>query len=313
MYQTHFMSIKNEWERFMQIVAFVLAILFLPGCGGVQTQQVPASDAPPPMTSTPTRENPRPTITLSSTATATPTWTSVPTLPVEIRKQNLIELFSTNGGCDFPCWWGISPGDPIQKVSELGLRVGKPLRRDGLNHYYTLSLDELNAPDLDVNYNVDADEIVQSMEISLAGISRFWDYHEAFEARLSPASILSRYGKPSEVLLLVVPRVEPDPTPRAYILFLIYDKQDFGIVYRGMVDSEDPLRICSIKVDDYHLQSITLYLHDPLSKLGELNRSHLAELQPLDQVTSMNLDEFQRIFSEPENNQCIEVSNDVWQ
>lgn len=260
-------------------------------------------------------ETPQPTASPSSTATASPTqtWTPIPTLPLEIRRQSLIELFSTNGGCDFPCWWGILPGDPIQKVSELAPIVGKSLRLDRRYYYYSLSLDELNAPDLDVNFYIDANQVVQRMEISLVGISRLRDYHDAFEARLSLASLLGRYGKPSEVLFLVTPRFEPVETPRPYTLFLIYDNLDFGIVYSGLVDSENPLRVCSIKLDDYHLQHILLYLQDPRSKITEINRFNSAELHPLEQVTSMSLDDFYLIFSEPGNNQCIEVSIDVWQ
>jgi hypothetical protein len=316
MYQSHFTSKKNKWRRFLQVALFVLAIISLAGCDGVQTAQIPASDTPLGLAFTTTSETPGPTPTPSSTETATPqsSWTPVPTLPVEIRKQNLIDLFTTNGGCDFPCWWGVSPGDPIQKVSELAPVVGEsPNVYKGFLYSYTLSLSTLNTPDLDVNYHIDANQIVQHMEIILDQPSRFRDYYDAFAEQLSLASLLKRYGKPSEVLLLVTPRSEPGPSPRAYVLFLIYDVEGFGIVYRGSVDSEDPLRICSIKLTDYRLQSVLLHLQDPRQKIGELNRSHLAELQPLDEVTLMNRDEFHRVFSEPQPNQCIEISTDPWQ
>lgn len=316
MYQSHVASKRNKWQRLLQVVLFVLTIVPLSGCGDGQSTQITASDTLHPLTLTPTRETPRPTLTPSSTETATPqpTWTPVPTLPVETRKQNLIELFSTNGGCDFPCWWGVSSGDPIQKVSELASVVGDSLDvYRGFLYSYTLSLGTLNTPDLDVNYYVDANHIVQRMEIILDQPARFTDYYNAFAERLSLASLLNRYGKPSEVLLLVAPRSEPGPSPRAYVLFLIYDIEGFGIAYRGSVDSEDPLRICSIKLDDYHLQYILLYLQEPRQQIGELNRFHLAELHPLDEVTSMSLDEFYMMFSEPMNNECIEIFTDPWQ
>lgn len=306
---------ESQWQRFLCFALFTLEILFLAGCGNAQATPTPTSVTSLLPTSTPTREPPQPTASPSATATAsrTPTWTPVPTLPLEIRKQNLIELFSTNGGCDFPCWWGIRPGDSIQKVSELALVVGKPLQVNRSSYYYTLPLDELNTPDLDVGYDADADQIVQQMEISLGEPSRFRDYHNAFEIQLSLAGLLGRYGKPSDILFLVAPRYEPGETPRPYTLFLIYDIQGFGIVYSGLVDSENPLRVCSIKLNSPRLQYISLYLQNPRSKIAKINRFNSADLLPLEQVTSMSLDDFYQAFSAPDQDICIEIGIDPWQ
>jgi hypothetical protein len=315
MIHTLLINIESKWQRFSYFSLFALGILFLAGCGSVQSTQIPTLQTQLLPTSMPTRETPQPTAHPSATATISraPTWTPVPTLSLGIRKQNLIELFSTNGGCDFPCWWGILPGDPIQKVFELSPLVGKSLRPDGSSYYYSLSLDELNTPDLDVNYYVDANQVVQRMEISLIGFPRLRDYYDAFEVQLSLASLLGRYGKPSDVLFLVTPRFEPGETPRPYTLFLIYDIQGFGIVYSGLVDSENPLRVCSIELSNHRLQYISLYLQNPRAKIAEINRFNSAELLPLEQVTSINLDDFYRIFSGTGNNKCIEVSIDPWQ
>jgi hypothetical protein len=306
-------SLLRSCWNFSCFSALLFIILLLVGCTtAAGTVSVTSTTFPSP--SETIHEPPQPTIKPASTATVQPTWTPVATLPVEIRKQNLIELFSTNGGCDFPCWWGISSGDSIQNVSELALVVGESLHiYRGFLYSYGLSLGDLDTPDLDVNYSVDANQIVQRIEISLNQPSRFWDYHEAFEERLSLAGVLGHYGKPSEILFLVTPRFEPGETPRPYTLFLIYDMQGFGIVYRGLVDSEKPLQVCSIKINDYRLQSISLYLQDPRSKIAEINRFNSTEFQPLEQVTSMSLDNFYGIFSEPEATQCIEISVDVWQ
>jgi hypothetical protein len=297
----HFTTIGNKWQRFLQIASFFLIIISLQACGDVQTTQIPTSDTDtlPLLTLSPTLKPPQPTNTPSRTATATaqPTWTPVATLPMDIRKQNLLELFSTNGGCDFPCWWGVSPGDSIQKVSELSPVIGKSLNLFGSSLYsYTIALDELNAPDLYIIFPVDVNQIVRSMEIRLREPSRFRDYYDAFEAQLSLASILDRYGQPSDVLFLVTPRFEPGETPRPYTLFLIYDIQGFGIVYSGLVDSENPLRVCSIELSNHRLRYISLYLQNPRAKIAEINRFNSAELLPLEQVTSINLDDFYRIF-----------------
>ncbi len=312
-HQTSLREIKLEWRKFLYLSAFLIAVIFMSGCNGVETTRISVSDTPLPPTMTQIPEIHQPTSKPSGTATATqnPTWTPVATLPVEIRKQNLIELFSTNGGCNFPCWWDISPGDSIQKVSELAPVVGKSLRHHESFFYYTLSLDDLNLADFDVNYYVDGNQIVQRMKIVIEKPSRFRDYHIAFGERLSLSGLLNNYGKPSEVLLLVAPLGGPG-IPREYALFLIYDTQDFGVVYIGLVDSEDPIRICSIKMDDYHLQSVLLYLHDPRQKIAELNRFYMHTFKPLDEVTSMSLDDFYQTFSIPSNIGCIETTIDKW-
>jgi hypothetical protein len=254
---------------------------------------------------------PTPTKFIAIPTTPEPTWTPVATLPTEIRKQNLIELFSTNGGCDFPCWWGVSPGDPIQKVYALASVVGKSPGIDGSDHYYTWSLDNLNLVDFDMNFHIGANQIVQHIDISIREPSRFRDYYVAFEEQLSLASLLGRYGKPSEVLLLVEPRIEPD-SQIEYALFLAYEPQGFGVEYSGLVDSEDPIRICSVKLNDYHLRYVSLYMRDPQQVIVERNGFYTNDFQPLDQVASMSSDVFFQVFSNDESSPCIETSFELW-
>src|SRR5690606_26202663 len=221
----------------------------------------------------------------------------VATLPMEIRRKNLIEMFETNGGCYFPCWWGVSLGDPIQKAHAFAPIIGESFNVNQSFHYYTLSLDNLDLPDLDIGFYINDNNIIENMEILLREPSRFKDYYKAFESHLSLTSILSHLGKPSDVLFLVQPRFEPGETPRSYTLFIIYELQDFGIAYSGLVDSENPLQVCSVKLDTHYLQSVSLYFHEPHLKIKEINRFNSAELFPIEEVTSMNLEEFYRIFS----------------
>lgn len=53
-----------------------------------------------------------PTLTPIATTTSTPlsTLTAIPTLSVEDARKRLLELLATNGGCELPCLWGITPG-----------------------------------------------------------------------------------------------------------------------------------------------------------------------------------------------------------
>jgi hypothetical protein len=99
--------------------------------------QSPEDSSPEPTSLLPTI--PIYTIEATTSPTIEPTWTPVPTLSMEDAMMNLLELFSTNGGCDFPCWWGIRPGDSIQKAIALSQILGKAPRDSGIYYSYGLS------------------------------------------------------------------------------------------------------------------------------------------------------------------------------
>lgn len=52
-----------------------------------------------------------PTLTRTARPTATATHEPLPTLPPAEALEKVQELLETNGGCAFPCWWGITPGE----------------------------------------------------------------------------------------------------------------------------------------------------------------------------------------------------------
>ncbi|MBN8583316.1 MAG: hypothetical protein J0L96_21805 [Anaerolineae bacterium] len=283
----------------MQILLITLFVLMFVSCSSVQTNQ----------TSTIGTSQPPNIITV----TQLPTSTLVSTLPVKIRQQNLIELFSNNGGCAFPCWWGVGLGDPIREISDLASLIGETPFVSGSYYSFTFPLGELNSSDFAMSFNIDEFKKVKGIEIFLNQPSRFSDYYDVFEKQLSLTGILAHYGMPSETLFLVTPRFEPGGGLRSYTLLMIYDNQDFGIKYSGIVSAENPLKICPIKVNDYYLQNIELYLDDPRSKVSEINRFNSAELKPIDSVNPMKLNEIYRVLSSSNNNECLLITVDPWQ
>ena len=258
--------------------------------------------------------SPTPTIrkipTQTNTPTVTPTWTLVTTISQETKKRNLQELLLSNGGCDFPCWWGIEPGTSLQDVIALASILGESPHIFQNQFSYTISFDELNLPDLDVTF-FGKEEIVQAINVRLIYPSRHPDYYDALHSTLSLNSVLNKHGKPSKVMFLVEPRVEPN-SPISYAIFLAYETQGFGIEYSGLVDVEDPVKVCSIKISDDHLREISLYIQDPADKIKERNQFHTNEFQSLELYTSMSLDEFSETFAVAENDNCIETSFDHW-
>lgn len=277
---------------------------------------IPAVNSKPSITAMPTVTAQPHTLSPTSTPwtpTIFPTKIVVPTLPPEALKKNLIELFSTNGGCDFPCWWGVSPGDSIDKVFSLSTLLGEAPGREarGGYFYYTISIVDPYSPDLEVNFYYSPAEVIRDMEVIIIYPSRFTKYNDAIESQLALHNLLSRYGKPNAVLLLVEPRVEPN-SPISYALFLGYEEQRFGIEYSGVIDAENPVQICSIKLEDYHLEYVQLFMQDIQPVIIERNQYYLNDFRPLDEVTSMSLDDFYEAYSDANYSGCIETSYELW-
>lgn len=155
-------------------------------------------------------------------------------------------------------------------------------------------------------------DIVQKTEVNVIYASRYSKYYDALNEAISINSILSKYGKPSKVLFLIVPRIEAN-APIIYAILLAYDELGFGIEYSGQADSEDPIKVCSIAINDYHLQTINLFMQSITITIQERNQFYTNEFQPIELYTSMNSDKFYQAFSSPQNNTCIETSIEKWQ
>jgi hypothetical protein len=89
-----------------------------------------STPSPSPLPSMPTRW---PTVTPRPTNTPSPqpsvTWTALPTLwTLEVQKT-VTAFYENNGGCELPCWWGITPGkttwlEARAKLSPLATELG---------------------------------------------------------------------------------------------------------------------------------------------------------------------------------------------
>jgi hypothetical protein len=309
-------------------MGLVLLILFLYGCTA-SVETIPETTLPwtitpeivientstqPPETSstatnTTSTETPGFISDPSETPTVGSTWTPVPTLSEEDKQVSLIKLFSTNGGCDFPCWWGIQPGSPIQEIFTLSPVLGKNPSSYGSRYSYAPTFDELNLHEIDASF-FERKGIVQRIEVNLHIPFRLANFLEIFEDTLSINSILNRYGKPTDVLLLVVPRAEID-SPIGYSLMLIYETKGFEIAYDGIVNTEEPIQICP-GLNDFHLRYISLHLQDSHA-MSDLRRISLKNnFKSIETVAPIDLEDFSQAFSSNENKVCIETTLDAW-
>jgi hypothetical protein len=147
--------------------------------------------------STATEESPTLTPAPTTTNTPRPSLTPSATLSPEEKKQKLMDLLRTNGGCDFPCWWGIQPGttstqDGLILLAESGERA-RPCLGPG-PHCYRLNL-FLNPDSLgDVGVEIyDVKSTIERIGVTFTEPAGRVDYADALE-QFDLKQILRRYG-----------------------------------------------------------------------------------------------------------------------
>jgi hypothetical protein len=165
--------------------------------------------------------------------TATLTWTPIPTLPPHQVEETVRGLYENNGGCELPCWWGITPSETglqegFQILSPLGLVHG-PFLRAAIAHY------EFKYP---VPRELDPSGVFQgiftpgiyvkggtiiAININAGWVSRNFDY--------SLAGILKAYGSPDEIWLKLTPESMDQPR---YTIELFYGGKGMEFSANGM-------------------------------------------------------------------------------
>ena len=152
-------------------------------------------------TSTPTRV-PRPTATSLPTKTATPT--KYPTLDAQGRLNFVLQALKTNGGCQLPCWWGITPGkttwaEMVDTFAKQG--IGFDTYEPGKLYLSMVTSGNYLEPTVDVVFS-EGDGLVQSIGIRteyyyiLAQPKYFDTWHD-----YALDKVLARYGLPTQVYL----------------------------------------------------------------------------------------------------------------
>jgi hypothetical protein len=247
---------------------------------------VTSTSSPMPLTHTPVSTGiPIPTDTLSPSTVA----------PDEERAF-VKEMLATNGGCELPCWWGITPGksDWQSTIDFFGAHGGFQL--------IVLSVEGLYEYEV-FHTVVERDGIVQSIEV--LGNTRWDNPSQSFTQDWSHYSldqVLARHGTPSRVRV-VLNEYGGGGGP-FYVLLVFYDDLGVGIRYHGHALRENDLfRVC------FSFTDIALWLQPP----GELPPLH-ENVDPdewlysvsLQEATGMNVEEFWRAFQQP--GRCLEAS-----
>jgi len=302
---------------YLLITAILIGAVYLAGC----TARVPSPSPIPTISETATPEPSltlAPTLTPSVTRTAKPTATAtrepLPTLPPTEALEKVQELLETNGGCAFPCWWGITPGETnweevVDTLQPIAWRISSfknhPVYKDKVTREFYFAIDD--QPTL-MN-SLMAVFVLEKATLRIEWITTGQNYNLI--------SLLESLGPPEEVWMTATGI--PITGPTAYEIYLFYPAK--GI----MASIGGDARVIHQKGDDFVLLCQSMFLEDagglrfwsPDKKIEfhqffrEFDR--INGYLPIESVLGNSLQEFTDFILENDDANCLEIPMSKWE
>jgi hypothetical protein len=266
-----------------------------------------------------------PTSTHFPTVTATPSPvppTPLPTLPAlrttEEAAAFIIKMQETNGGCELPCWWGITPGKTIGQDAK---QILSPLRRLGENHvlgaiyFYLLELHVYANLGFSVQVETKASEYQPVDSVYVESFITVNDdtarYDESWR-RYFINELLTRLGQPSEVWLGFGLYGPQESKRYFYELMVFYEDLGLTVEYAGPAVKGNPNRAC-LALEQ--LKLLRLNVQNPSNPKmvrppgpGE----PFTDLRPISEVTNLNPEKFYNSAKDSNGQVCIESPAKFW-
>jgi len=269
-------------------------------------------------TVTPTVEIPSPFPTVipsTTTSTPHPTQTATLTPPATLESEQAeaaLRKLLQKPDCLAPCFWGIIPGQSTASevnsiFTHLGLPFEHTIEPDGKEFYAILHKFD-SGLSLLVGLKLQ-DGIVKTVKVSFnpekpedPTASREWSAY-------SPETLIKQYGVPSKVDFSGGMAREPADAPYiTYGMKMYFDEVDLIVQYLSAYDyvKIDPttglLRVCPL-TDQF--QAVWIWPgtdpeHPPSPAL------------PLEEVTSMTLEEFSALMTGEAEDACFDLSDEIF-
>lgn len=270
------------------------------------------------------------TITPTDLATSTmvfSTPTPLPALSTDEAHAELLELLRTNGGCQLPCWWGLTPGETstqeaktfLERYVNISLRIIQDdkggntqllLPEDGLMVNPIIDY-EINSSDQTVEQISVQIEIIREIEGGLEVV-----YGDPLFAQLMPqytlSQILTAYGPPTDVLVRAIRGWWE------FDLLLFYAEEGFLINYSAPYEEEGGVYFgCPTKISvEFWLwppeRNYTLAEAVSLVYADMWGQMWLSSYLPLEDATMLSLEDFYEIYRAPDNSSCLETPLELW-
>ncbi|WP_145962528.1 hypothetical protein [Bellilinea caldifistulae] len=224
------------------------------------------------------------------------------------------ELIQTNGGCELPCWWGITPGkttwkeayDFLQPLAWLvDIQQMPKVYPDNLFVYFYFAIDD--QPTL-MNSRI-ARFSLHKETLSIAWITARQDY--------DLVSLVKKLGVPAEVWIYITGI--PGTGPVVYTLKIFYPNKGIMITlydYAELVrrNGEDFVRICKKSLIN-QTGGVVVWSPDEKKEFLDFFREYeeTYRYKPIEEVLSISPEEFTRFILEAEVEQCLETPLSVWE
>ncbi len=270
----------------------------------------------------------------TDTLTLTPTPTLIPILQSEEAGRKLLELLSNNSSCRLPCLWGITPGKStyqeaqaiMASLSSISRSTGFTPQGGSINP--TLIENDMM---LIINAGFNTDSLSSHQIVSRIGLrvrnfkigkpdddtalSTVFD-SKIFGDRIMYYSLhnqLSEQGIPSSVMISTSSVSVLEGGSGVFDILLLYPDQGILVNYSMQGYLFGPaIRGCPANA---HVE-IELYPTGDSDSFFEMLKQtdwviKFGYYKPLEEVTSISIDEFYQTFREP-NDKCIETLAKLW-
>ncbi|KAA3642915.1 MAG: hypothetical protein DWQ07_20550 [Chloroflexi bacterium] len=236
----------------------------------------------------------------------------IPTLTQENPQERLTKLLKTNGGCQFPCWWGLTPGEATWAQAEnlfstLTYAEIQDFELDATRGYLvTFTAEPTTTRDGLFKLRVDVDN---KGIITTIRTMRNWDVQSQ---DYSLPGILRLLGKPSEIWLQVHPNAAIGPF---YLLVLFYP--DKGVSAKFTSEADFSISSTAICLDRIKQPSPALNLWSPLTirtfdDIHEVSTDD-KPYEALGEVTDIDVQVFYDRYKESNSlSECFYSPVDIW-
>ncbi|MDO9302310.1 MAG: hypothetical protein Q7T89_13050, partial [Anaerolineales bacterium] len=252
--------------------------------------------------------------TNTPTLIPTLTWTPLPTLSAQEVNTKIKELLETNGGCELPCWWGITPYKtswpealhfltPI--IGDIG-QGGSSTFYEGENKHFTTTFE--------VSYEIRGfskpgriafelqDNVVVAITVFPPGTQNKYQLHH----------ILALFGVPKQIYISAQSSKAWSETFTVFVL----DYSDIGVwAFYSYVPAihRDSFFACP------NSTGAELFLFDPQKEYTQgVSIVEAAEMfrgvpvRKLEDATTMTMENFYDAFVAPDSGLCLETLVNLW-
>ncbi len=258
----------------------------------------------------------------SVTAMVTPTMTPLP--PLTTTEEALafaIDMQKTNGGCELPCWWGITPGKTLGRDARLML---SPLKNFGESYVVNVTkppklvdtFDLRDYSNMSVRLETKESEVqpVDILEVSslISDADRSSQYDTSWQ-RYYLNDLFARLGMPSEVWLGFGRHTgdadtrPPESVPYYWGLYIYYDDLGLSVEYAGPAIKGNPNRAC-FSFSQLKTLNVVVQQHSVSGPPGE----PFGEVHPLQEVTNLSLEKFYQTVKDSKDVVCVESPAKYW-